>query len=192
MRWRTTFILIILALALGAFVYVVELRRGTSTTPTSTDSVTVLRDVHVDDVTEFRLQKDQQALEAYLTADDGWVMRYPVQSPADSDRIRQALGLLVYAHASRVLSPREITSLADYGLAAPAIEWQIRLRTGRHILIWIGDQTPQKMYYYLKTGEDERIYLVATSLVEVWEQLVEAPPYPPTPTPTATGTAAGQ
>ncbi|MGQ9667330.1 MAG: DUF4340 domain-containing protein, partial [Anaerolineae bacterium] len=184
MRWRTTIILIILALALGLFVYFTELHPGPSNT--STESITVLRDVHVDDVTEFRLQKDQQALEAYLSADGGWMLRYPVQSPADSDRIRQALGFLVYAHASRVLSPREITSLADYGLLTPALEWRLHLHNGRRLLILVGDQTPQRMYYYLKKGDDESIYIVATNLVEVWQRLLDEPPYPHTPTPDET------
>lgn len=184
MRWRTTIILVILALVLGLFVYFTELQPGPSST--TTESITVLRDVHVDDVTEFRLQKGQQALEAYFSADEGWMLRYPVQSPADSDRIRQALGFLVYAHASRVLSPREITRLADYGLLAPALEWHLRLHGGRQVLILVGDQTPQKMYYYLKRGDDESIYIVATNLVEVWQRLLDEPPYPPTPTPAAT------
>jgi hypothetical protein len=114
MRWRSTIILVILALLLGLFVYFTELRPGPSNT---TESITVLQDVHVDDVTEFRLQRDQQALEAYYSTDEGWVLRYPVHSPADSDRIRLALGFLFYAHASRVLPPREITSLAESGVA---------------------------------------------------------------------------
>lgn len=190
MRWRTTIILIILALALGLFVYFTELRPSPSTT--TTESITVLQNVHVDDVTEFRLQRDQQALEAYFSADEGWLLRYPVHSPADSDRIRQALGFLVYAHASRVLPPHEITSLADYGLVTPALEWQLQLRSGRRILILVGDQTPQKMYYYLKKGDDESIYIVATNLVEVWNQLLDVPPYPPTPTPAVTATTVQQ
>lgn len=190
MRWRSTIILMILALALGLFVYFTELRPGPSST--TTESITVLQNVHVDDVAEFRLQRNQQALEAYYSVDEGWVLRYPVHSPADSDRIRQALGLLVYAHASRVLPPREITNLADYGLVTPALQWQLHLRSGRQILILVGDQTPQKMYYYLKKGDDESIYIVATNLVEVWNQLLEVPPYPPTPTPAAAATSAQQ
>jgi hypothetical protein len=190
---RNTLILVAIAAALLAYVFLVEApltseqlsaRQGT---PTATPFSYIFR-FPVEDVQTIIVSDLREPRRVVLErTESGWQVKEPEDKAADryeADRVARALSDLLLR---RVIQP--VTDLAPYGLAPASIEARMVLKNGTTYALLLGNTTPDgSLYYAAYTGDTSRVLLVETVLGYSLKNLLDKPPFEPTPTPTPTPT----
>jgi hypothetical protein len=197
MRFRNTFLLVIVFIIVAGYVYLTEGRgrKAAETALQSPSLVTSVLQLDPGQVLTITVQGPTgQTRLSRQGKDSPWQMETTVPltptlsgaAEADEERANLALSLVANLTASRVLT--DVTDLAPYGLASP--QWAVTLETaqGQRETVYVGDKNPQGWSYYVKRAGDAAVYLIAASTGDDLRALVERPPLKPTPTPTATAT----
>lgn len=168
MRWKTTLTLLILTVALGAYVSLYELRQPTrdeqqalakQVIPVQTDEVQGL----IVDVPEANVTLRRQG--------DAWSLISPVKAPADESRIRSVLDALGALEADRVLegSPRQSLKFAEFGLE-PAVGSVTVLGSSKSAIVLFGDPTPVAGHRYAKTADSPKVFVISSELFDELNQ----------------------
>ena len=159
---RSTLALLVVFLALGAYVYFVELERPpASETPPNEQ----LFDWESDAITGLTLGSGVDATELSRTDDaEGWRITAPVDTAADDAQVSSIATALTSLEIPRVIG-EEASDLEPFGLAEPTVEVAVVV-TGEpeeHRLL-IGDTTPTGGERYAKLAASDRVFLVASHL----------------------------
>jgi hypothetical protein len=185
MKGRHTLILLAALAALGAYVYFFEMKKPEeSSTTAETPKVLAYTP---EDITALAVADAQGGTAAVQRGEEGeWKVIAPVQDVADPTRLTSLVDRLASLTASRVLT--EVTDLAGYGLAAPALTATLTISDGSKVNLFTGDQTPNEAgYYALREGSPD-VYIIFSSTVEDLKRLISEPPVQPTPTPEVAAT----
>ncbi len=184
MNPRNTLILAAVVAALGAFVYVYEIRGEAGRREAEEVAKRVFSDLEADDV-EWIALRTSDGRDARLEragSDEGgaggtggaWRLVEPVAFPADqtaADGIASALAGLT---SEAVFEEPE--ALSEYGLdGEPALRFGV---AGAEQTLRVGDKTPVGANTYLAAADDPRVFVVATyrtsALTKELDQLREA------------------
>jgi len=188
MKPRTTLILLAVLVVLGGYVYWTELRQPASSASTTPTPAPVWS-YAAEQVVGITIQGGGKQVRLTRPANGAWQLETPQAGPADQDRVTAVLDSLAPLQASRTLTDTT-GSLADYGLAQPALSVTLRLTDGSDHALEIGDMTPPQTDYYVQVQGQAPIQLVSASTVQSVQDLLNQPPFPPTPTPTESATPA--
>ena len=157
MNWRTTAILFLAFLALGAFVWFYEIEGEAERTRAAEADKRLYPTLEAADVSAFELVTVDGDVRLERS-DAGWRVVAPLSFPADSaaaDGVASALADLV---SDAVFDEPE--ALANYGLEGPA---RVRFTAdGETHELRIGDATPVGSNLYLTDGHGERVFAVPT------------------------------
>jgi len=159
---RSTPVLLVVFLALGAYVYFVELERPpASETPPNEQ----LFEWEADAITGLTIDSGGETTVLSRTADgDGWQVTAPVSAAADETQISSITSALESLEVPRVISDAA-PDLAPFGLVSPEVEVGISVSgdsQGGRLLI--GDATPTGGERYAKLADSDRVFLVASYL----------------------------
>ncbi len=193
MRFRNTLLVVVIFIALGGYTYFFEMKRENGAgdvTPEPT--ATFVWELDPTDVVQLDVIGPDGRTRLVRGEGTSWSLVDPetgTEEPADDVRVNRVVNLLARLQARRVFTGT--IELSEYGLDDPAWRAEVRLRGGEQETLWWGDQTPQRSAYYVKKGEEGKVYVVDAFTIEDMERLVREPAYAPTPTPTATVTPAG-
>lgn len=186
MNWRTTGILFLLLLLLGAVVYW-QKQSGEAeiATPTAalaagtfTETVPLLPDVTVEDVLRLEVRQASSGEQVTFEQDAGvWTTTVPTATQVISATVVTPLQSLLDASSRRTLPP-DANPLEAYGLSTPATTIVVAARrdgaTVRHTL-YVGNLTPAEDAYYLQKAGDPRIHVVASFPINNVLDLLSAP-----------------
>ena len=183
----TQILLFLLALVLGAFFFI-KSHPPKSSTPTPsavgdqyliTQSDGTLIKLWIEDSQDNGVQLQRDPSQA-------WLVVRPTLGPADQG--------LAGAAETQVGALRIVTQIekppssSDMGLDVPALTINLWFVSGMQHKIEVGDLTPTSSGYYVRF-DGNTVYVVSQSGIDSLENLLTAPPYPPTETPTQTATS---
>ncbi len=182
----TLILLIVLALAIGAYLLIKNRPlKSTESTPTVlgntflvTKSDGVLQSLRINDSQghTVQLQRDPSKV---------WVVTAPTPGEAD-----QALASAAETQvgALRIVTTLEtIPDLSTVKLDSPAYIIELKFDSGIQHKLEVGDLTPTGSGYYLRY-DGGKVYVISQNGIDSLLNLLKAPPYPPTATPAATDT----
>jgi hypothetical protein len=159
-RGRSTLILLVLALAVGGYLYFVESKRPVpdenAKQKVFTTDAAKINQLEIKSATgETDLRKD---------ANDTWTIVKPVAAPADRNSVSDIVNNLANLEEEREVDANA-ADLKTYGLAEPRLDVTFHAegeKEPRRILI--GDKTPAGTGVYAKLAAGNRVFLVGTSL----------------------------
>lgn len=201
MSWRTTGILFVVLVVVGALVYFQSRQDDDAPadlTPTApvTESVSIFEGVTIEDVRRLEITASGgQEASFSREAEAGWFMTVPTATTVISQTVTNSVMGLVNTASRRTFSPDE-NPLEAYGLEAPSR--QIIVVAGRdgevlRFQLDVGNLTPAEDAYYVLRQGDSRIHLMTKSILDGIFELATEPPLPQTlptavPTTPITGT----
>jgi hypothetical protein len=192
MSWRTTGLLFLALLVVGAAVLALQQRPAAEATPVApafVEAVDLFGDVAVEDVVRLEIVQVDPPDEALFARDDEesfWSQIVPTTTQVFSPTLTNQIAGLLNTRARRTFSP-EAGDLAPYGLDSPQSRVVVATRRADAIVRYelaIGNPTPTgDAYYVLKRG-DPRIHLLPSASLDGVLGLLEHVPLPePAPLP---------
>ncbi len=157
---RNTLILLLLALALGAWVYFYEIKGGEKRAGEKAIEEKIF-DLEVDSIQTVRINNVFDDFEFRKTT-SGWQMTKPLETAADKNNLEQLLNSLRAAKKERSFTVAA-DNLRDFGLAETALRLQLETAGGTIRNLLIGDKASIGSSVYLSTG-DTMVAMVEQSL----------------------------
>ena len=154
---RSTLVLLVVALGLGAYIYFVERHRDPASAPEPNEQLFTF---DADDVTELEVRAEDGTTTELRQADGVWSVVAPVESAADDVSATSLAATLSSLEINRVLEEGPV-DLEPFGLDAPGLEIGVAAEggDGRQRLL-IGDETPTGADRYAKLGGSDRVFLL--------------------------------
>ncbi len=183
MKPRNTLILLVVLVALGAYVYFFQLRSPEQ--PDSSQTPTIIN-VAPDSLVKLDVKFETGTVSLARGADLKWTLQNPAKPETDQNRVSGIVSALAPLKAERKIADNS-NDLSTYGLQQPRLEAVLGLKGNATETLSIGDQTPSQDAYYALSKSTPGIYTVRSSLVDDLKQLILDPPVPqPTPRPIPT------
>ena len=159
MRGRSTLILLVVAVAFGAYIYFVESKKPV-VDENAKKKVFSYETGKIDQV-EIKISGgDATALKKET---GGWTIVKPVAAPADQNAVNDIVTNLATLEEDRLVE-ENAADLKSYGLAEPRIDVTFNVtgeKTPKQILF--GDKSPTGVGVYAKLPTEKRVFLVGTS-----------------------------
>lgn len=159
MRGRSTLILLVVAVAFGAYIYFVESKKPV-VDENAKKKVFSYETGKIDQVEIKVSGGDTTALKKET---GGWTIVKPVAAPADQNAVNDIVTNLATLEEDRVVE-ENAADLKSYGLAEPRIDVTFNVsgeKAPKQILF--GDKSPTGVGVYAKVPTDKRVFLVGTS-----------------------------
>jgi hypothetical protein len=159
---RATALLALLAAALAAYVYFVEVRGAREKADTEQEAKRILR-LEADSVTALEMPLEDGGGTARLERDpadfDRWHLAAPIEYPADSSVVSGILSTLTGLESEEVIEdpPEDLT---PFGLAEDAPTLRVSLKEGESRVLRLGEKTPLGSSRYLQLEGDPRLFTV--------------------------------
>ena len=170
MRFKGTFILLVVFLTLGMWVYFTDVR-GREERRQEEERAKLAIPIAADDITEVRLVYPDQTISAIRT-DDGWQFTSPDSIEADSDEWDR-----LASNVPRIEREQTVATapgdLGVYGLSHPELKAAVKLRDGRSFEIWFGDENPRQIYHYAKLAGSDEVFFTPSSWFRVMKKEVK-------------------
>jgi hypothetical protein len=162
MNPRTTLMLLVVAAALGAFVYFYEIRGGEVRKQAEEDQKRLFHGIEQEEIGSISLRTQDGVAARVERRDDGWYVAEPIDFPGDEFSIDAMAAALAQIASERVLDDPQPPDV--YGLGGDAQE--VRFRAGeREFTLRLGNKTPVGASSYAATGGTDRVYTVPTTRV---------------------------
>jgi hypothetical protein len=150
---RNTFLLLLVLLALGAYLYFVE--RPNEQREAEAKKLVAL---NKDDVTGVTLAYPDRTIALEKSPEGHWRLTQPVAADADDPVVNNMIVAIAEADVSRTLDDVG-DKLASYGLAPPQATVTLTLKSGSIPPLKIGTTTQIGSSAYLQKGDDPKVYI---------------------------------
>ncbi len=157
---RSTLILLIVAVGLGAYVYLVELERPPAS---ETPPPEQLFELDAAEITDLEITAGDAQTAIRKDSADEWQLSAPVEARADEGQVSSMTRRLSSIDVRRVLEEGPV-DLEPFGLAEPVVEVSFSVSDGTAHRLLIGNTTPTGVDRYAKLGESDRVVLIPASL----------------------------
>ncbi len=158
MKFRKTLIFAVIFLALGAYVYFVELERARKEAQKE-----LLVRFDKDQVEEVLLTYPDRKIRLKKNTAGQWTITEPLKTEADETTVENLVNAIARCEVEKVLQdPPE--NLAPYGLDEPSVTIQVKLKDDQEVPpIFVGKTTPVGFRTYVRKGEEKKIFLTSSS-----------------------------
>jgi Domain of unknown function (DUF4340) len=180
MKFRTTFVLLIVLAALGGYVLWSGRQKSDASATTGATAVPVFQ-LEPAGIQAIEVRGEGKQVRVVRAASE-WQIALPKPGPADTLRVTEVISGLATLNATQTITPTS-QNLAPYGLDKPAYE--VRIEGGTPETLRLGAKNPDGSATYVQRASAPTIYLVKDSLIDTIERWVADPPAQPTPAPTA-------
>jgi len=159
----STLVVVLLAAALGGYVYYSEVRHPTPKPEEGASKP--LYKFESGDVTSITLTRLGESAPIILERQtQGWVLTSPVKTRADQNGVETLASSLAHAASSRTL-PADPKRLKEYGLEPPAATVEIHLKKGQTEKLELGAKDFSGMAVYAREGDAKDLLLVPDSVL---------------------------
>jgi hypothetical protein len=160
-RTGSTLILLVVALALGGYLYFFESERPVA----DPDAKTPVFDYDAARITQVEIKSSGGEITALRKgADDAWTIVKPAGAPADRNSVNDVVTNLSKLDEERVVV-ENAADLKTYGLAEPRVEVTFHVEGEKEPKrILLGEQTPANSGTYARLPSSNRVFLVDTAL----------------------------
>ncbi len=162
MRWQTTAALALVLIALGAFVYVYEVRMAPDREKAEARKGRVFS-ADTADVTAIEIKRTGDTVKLKREA-DGWQMLEPVKARGDRGKIEDVVTTVLMAKIDREVADKP-QALGDFGLDKPAAEVAITLKDGKQLGLALGGKSPTGAWVYGRERDKPAVFLLPESVV---------------------------
>lgn len=154
---RSTLVLLVVAVGLGAYIYFVERHRDPASAPEPNEALFTF---DADDVTELEVRAEDGSVTELRQDDAVWRVVAPVETAADDVAATSLAATLSSLEINRVLDEGPV-DLGPFGLDAPTLDISVAVDgdDGRQRLL-IGDETPTGADRYAKLDGSDRVFLL--------------------------------
>src|SRR5437867_10608607 len=120
MRWKTTAVLAVLLIGLGAFFYVYEVRQGPAREQAAAQKDRLWKELEATDIDDIVIKRGTETIHLKKVG-EGWTLVAPVEGKAEVRPVEDLRSSLATARVERHIdaSPQK---LADFALEPPAVE----------------------------------------------------------------------
>jgi hypothetical protein len=108
-------------------------------------------------------------------------MTEPVAAPADQNQVTTLVNALDVLKVQNTIAKPD--AAGGYGLAPARETVTCRLRDGSSYNLSVGSPSFDGSGYYARKGGDNRIYVISSVEVQLFDQALAQPPVKPTPSP---------
>ena len=162
---RSTLILFLLAAALGTAVYYLEYKPGK---PRDEGEVTSASkpawEIKSEDITSVEISRPGEKIR--LNADgEKWMLVEPLRDRAGESNLRSLLGDLSGMTIMREFTPANSDDLKNYGLVAPALRIEMKLKSGQTRVIEIGEKDVIGTAVYARIDGGSSIAMVSPTIL---------------------------
>ncbi len=161
MNWSKVLIYFIILCALGAWVYFFEIRHK-GEKQAQEEKASQLVSLDKENVTEIELKREDGGVIQLKKLEDHWVLVEPIKTAADQSAVSSLIISAQLAKAERILQDQDV-KWAEYGLERAPVSVALSSKDSRTQL-FIGENNPSKTSYYMRVGDDPRLFLVADTL----------------------------
>jgi hypothetical protein len=164
MKSRTTYVLLVLAILVGVFVWW-DARKGTTTEDVEASRKRLL-DLRFADVTRVELVRSNQVI-VLEKAGDRWEIKQPIVTRASGSAVGSLLSDLEFAERNRTLTEKQLkgVGLADFGLDAPRL--RAKLQTKKSLVtVLVGHETPTKEAVYVQVEGQRSVAVTSKSFAD--------------------------
>lgn len=184
--WRTTGLLFLALLVVGAAVFALQQRPAGEATPTAAapfvEAFDLFGGITVEDVVRLEIVQAEPPDEALFTRDEEsvWMQTVPTTTQVFSPTLTNHVVGLLNTRTRRSFSP-EAGDLAPYGLDNPQTIIVIAARRAGAIVRYelaVGNLTPTGDAYYVLRRGDPRVHLLTTAALDGILRLLENVPLP--------------
>jgi hypothetical protein len=159
MRGRSTLILLVVAVAFGAYIYFVESKKPV----VDENAKKKVFSYETGKIEQVEIKVAGGDTTALKKEKDGWTIVKPVAASADQNIVNDIVTNLATLEEDRVVD-ENAADLKNYGLAEPRMDVTFSVsgeKTPKQILF--GDKSPTGVGVYAKLPSDKRVFLVGTS-----------------------------
>jgi hypothetical protein len=154
---RSTGILLLVLIGLGAYIYFVTWRQPD---PSQSTENRVYRPLIADEIVEFTLKAESGSVTTARRTGDTWEIVAPRTLPASIPQMNGMTSMIAYLDVVRVIE-EEPADLAQYGLDNPRITVEFKVRDGRTFgALQIGRRTPTGANMYARRADEKRVFLI--------------------------------
>ncbi len=178
MRSRALFIMLGVAVALGAVLYVTTRPRpAIASQPRPFVWLVETEDLAKMAISLPLVGKGEKWVKHQ---DKYWYFDTPQGPKVNMKRWGGGIPLILSGPAAnrRIMEGASDEQLSIYGLTRPRMQIVLTLQRGNTIDIAVGDATPDQQAYYVRLTDSKDVYTVDSSWYVVLERLVLDPPYP--------------
>jgi hypothetical protein len=162
MKFRNTLMLLVLTVAVGAYVYFYEIKGGEKREKEK-EAAGKLVDIKKDSVTAITLKPDGVELKK---AGGKWELTAPVQYQADEGTVNSLLYSLESAKRDREEIATSAAEHANYGLDPARAELIVRHEKGEQDTLYLGDNNATSTLVYARVNHDPEVVLTAKGLAD--------------------------
>lgn len=191
MNRKTTVVLFVIVVLLGAYVFFVQSpkdKAAAEATPTLVGGGGVVWSMSADQILEVRIVdtvKNRRVGFVKSSANLGvWSMTEPEPATADQNAAASAAASFTNLHYSTIITTA--TDLSGFGVLTPAYTIELKLADGSQLKLAVGNKTPTDIGYYALRDSETSVLVVDTGTMDMVLSLLDTPPLVPTPTPTLT------
>src|SRR6185295_11896156 len=152
MRFRSTIILVLLLLGLGAYVYWVEYPKAQEEAKKKT-----LVEFKADDATGVSLVYADREITLSKVGDD-WRLTKPLDSLADTTTVKNLINAIAECEVKKELTETS-ADLSQYGLDKPLVTVTVKLKDKELPAILVGKNTPIGASTYVQRADDKKVVL---------------------------------
>ena len=159
-RLRSTIILLVLAVGLGAYLYFIDAKKPVADEHAKQKVFTA----DASKIDQLEVKSASGDVTALKKEANGWTVVKPIQTPADQNNASDVAATVASLEQDRVVDENP-TDLKTYGLATPRIEVAFNVageKEPKRVLV--GDKNPTGMGLYAKLPNDKRVFLIANAL----------------------------
>lgn len=161
MKLGKVLIYLIILVAVAAYLYLVEIKYKEKQESAEKESKKIVQ-LDKDKIVEIDLQSQDKGKIELKKPSDTWVLTAPVKAKADENAINALLASITDAQSEKVVLDKDVT-WGEYGLDKP--EFSVSIVTAdKTTTVSFGAQNPAKTSYYLRAGDDPRLFLVTDTL----------------------------
>lgn len=157
MKWRTTFLYLVILALIGGYYYYFEVVKKKERETAAAEAKKVFH-FKPEEVIELSL-KTQSGETVKLRRDAAWRILEPIETEVDKFALEDLLTAL-----SKLENEREVTpgaeDLKPFGLVSPALTIRFSTGEGRHELM-VGDKNPTGESYYAQVAGHGSVFLIA-------------------------------
>ena len=158
---RSTLVLLVITVSMGAYIYFVERHRTPSSAPEPNEQ---LFDFEANDLSSLRVTSEDGGVTTLERTDEMWRITTPVDTAADETTASSIASTLASLEVRRVVEESPI-NLEPFGLDEPILNLGFSLNktdTTQHLLV--GEETPTGADRYAKLSDTDRVFLIASYL----------------------------
>lgn len=173
MRWKTTLVLLLVTVGVGAYVSLYELKQPT--VEEREQQTKEIARLSPEEVSGLLVESPEAGKVSLQRLAGAWRLAGPLDARADDAQVRRILNELNPLNAERTLTtPKDKPfALADFGLEAPKASLSASAGS-RTVKFLVGDKTPVGTNRYLKLADAPTIHVVTSWLFDALNRSVDA------------------